>query len=152
MAVQGAFILFQRGLLHLQDANVDLDAGGLKAVLLTSAQAMTNAFVGASADCRYADLTGELATANGYTVGGVTLAGVVLSITGGYVKFSSNPISWTLTGAGVTFKYLVIYDNLSTNKNLICFTDMDTAGGNVSPIAGALTVTPDGNGIFRSIN
>lgn len=150
MAVQGAFTLFTRGLLRIEDATVDLDTHALKAVLLTSAQALTAAFVGTSTDCRYSDLTAELATANGYTVAGVALAGVTLSISGVFVKFTANPISWTLTGAGVTFKYLVIYSDTAANKNLICFCDMDTGGGSVSPVAGALTVTPDTNGIFRS--
>lgn len=146
----GAFTLFQRGILRLLDGTIDLDSHSLKAVLTTSAQALSGGFTGASGDCRYADLTAELATANGYTAGGVALTGVSLAIAGSYVKFTANPISWSLTNS-ITFKYLAIYDDTAANKNLLCFVDMDTGGGSVSPGAGPLSVTPDANGIIRAI-
>lgn len=149
MATQGDFVVFDYGILNMQDAEIDLTNGSLKAVLLGSAQALTKAFVGASGDCRYSDLTAELATLNGYTVGGALLANKTLVVTGGFIKFSCDPISWTLTGT-ITFKYFGIYDDASPNKNLLCFCDMDTSGGSVSPTTGILQVTPHVNGIFRS--
>jgi len=146
----GSFTLFQQGLMRWQDGTIDPDSHTLKAVLCTSSQALSSTFVGSSGDCRYADLTAERTTANGYTVGGVTLTGVALSIASTFVKLTSSVWSWTLTGGGITYKYLVIYDDTSANKNLLAFVDMDTGGGSISPGTGTLQYTPDSNGIVRS--
>lgn len=56
----------------------NISADALKAALTSSTQALSVGFTGASGDARYADLTAELATGNGYTAGGQALAAVVL--------------------------------------------------------------------------
>lgn len=50
----------------------------------------------------YADLTDELGTANGYTAGGVALAGPALAayLTTGF-KFSTDDASWTASGGSI---------------------------------------------------
>ena len=64
--------------------------------------------------------TGELATANGYTQGGVTIATytVGLSTDTAYVDFSTDP-TWTATSTGFTADCAVIY-NSSRSNHVLC--------------------------------
>lgn len=145
----GSFTLFRLGLLKITNSLVDLDADTFKMVLGTSSQAFTDTFVGSSTDARYADLTAELATAGGYTSGGATLSGISVIQSGAYVNWQANPISWTISST-ITFKWGVIYDDTTPNKDLICFLDFDTGGGSVSPVSGILQVSPASSVIFRN--
>jgi hypothetical protein len=93
--------------------------------------------------------TGELATSNGYTQGGQTIATytVGLSSNTAYVTFTTNP-SWTATGAGFTADTAVIYDSTRSN-HIVCilsFGSTTASGGGTFtvqlPAAGAsATVT-----------
>ncbi len=143
----GPFTWFDAALDKIAKNVIRLDTGTFKAVLVTEVQAIGPTFVGGSGDCRYADLTNELATANGYTAGGLTLAGVTFSRTAGVVKFTANPIDWTLTNT-ISYKYLIILQD-NTNDDLLCFLDANTASGSAlaTPTAGSLIVTPHANGI-----
>lgn len=78
MAV-GDYFLFDRALKKLIDGTINLETMAVNAILTTNAQAIDKTFLGSSGDARYADLTAELTTANGYTVGGVALSNVVMS-------------------------------------------------------------------------
>lgn len=90
--------------------------------------------------------TGELATANGYTQGGVTLSGftVGLSSTTAYLTWS-NP-SWTATSTGFTSDCAVIYDSSNSNHVLavLSFGSTTASGGGTFtvslPAAGASAV------------
>lgn len=149
MAIQGPFVVFDRAKMYFADGTgLLLPASAFKAVLATSSQAIDHTFVGASADCRYADLTAELATANGYTAAGLTLSGVAISRSSApVVEWTTANAVWTLTNT-ITFKYFLIYNNTVANKNLIGYCDMDTTPGSISPIAGTLTIQPNGSGWF----
>lgn len=57
------------------------------------------------------------------------------------VAWDSADLVWTLTGGGITFKYIVIYDNTDANKSIVAISNMDTGGGSVAALAGTLTVT-----------
>lgn len=127
------------------DGTISLKNDTFKLVLTTSAQAIDATFLGSSADCRYADLTNELSTANGYTAGGLTLTSDTLTRT--TTTQTNDTVAWdtadavfTLTGGGITHKYALIYSNTATNKDLVCFCDMDTGGGSISPLAGTYTI------------
>ncbi len=59
----------------------------------------------------YADATGELATANGYTAGGTALAGVTIGQTGGVTKFTAAAaqVLWTASGGSIpAWRYMLI--------------------------------------------
>jgi hypothetical protein len=117
---------------------IRLGADSFSIVLCTAAQTLTPSFVGASGDARYADLTAELSSGNGYTKGGQPLTFVTLLRTGAGVAGDTvawdcaNP-QWPLLGAGVIHKYAVIYDTTAPNHDLVAMCDMDTGGGSVNP-------------------
>jgi hypothetical protein len=144
MSNQGPFVFFNKAKLKVLNGSVSLATDSFQAVLLTSAQALSASFTGASGAARYSDLTAEVANANGYTNGGQALAGVTLALSGGTVTWNASNVTWNLTGTGITFKYFVIFDNTAATKDLVCFCDMDTTGGSISPLAGSATLALTG--------
>lgn len=78
------------------------------------------------------------------TGGGLT--GAKLNITmGSYLSFAAP--SWT--GATLVAKYMSIYDNTATNKDLLASVDLETTSGTgVSTTAGTLTYTPNAGGFL----
>lgn len=142
----GVITLFNIAKEKLADGTFDLDSQTFKVVLCDSSQALSASFAGTSTDCRYADLTGELSTANGYTAGGLTLT-TTWTRSSGTMTFDADDAAWTLTGAGITYKYAVIYAD-NTNDDLLCFFDVDTGGGSISPSAGAHTLQWNASGLF----
>lgn len=119
------------------DGTVDLDSHAFKCVLLGSAQALDATFVGASGNAQYSDLTAELATANGYTNGGLALtAPSIGSPSATSRKWSTADASWTLTGS-LTVKYAAIFDDTLANKDLLCFCDFNVGGA-----AQVITISP----------
>ena len=71
---------------------------------------------------------GELANGNGYTQGGFPLTGVTSSQTGGTYKLDANDAAWTASGGDLgtnldTFRYVVLYDDSATFKNVIGYWD-----------------------------
>lgn len=94
---------------------------------------LSSAYVPSMAHLNYTDLTEELPTANGYTIGGLTLTGK--SITGNIFK-ADNP-SWVATGTLVAF-YWVLYDDSGT-KPLIAYGELNNNSGsplNVTTLIG----------------
>jgi len=147
MATQGPLTWFDLALDKIADGTIDLTTDTFKAVLLASTQAISKTFAGASTDGRYADLTAELATASGYTAGGVALTTVTLTRSGSTVTWDADAFGWTLSGT-ITFKYVAIYSDTATNKDLLCFCDMDTGGGSISALTGTLQYTPSVSGLL----
>lgn len=73
----------------------------------------------------FADATSELSTANGYTAGGATLASKTASYnaTGNVTTFGCALITWTASGAGITFRYVVFRDATIASEPLIGYLD-----------------------------
>lgn len=141
----GAFVFFNIAKGRLPVATITSDT--FKAVLTTSSQALAATFTGSSGQARYADLTAELATANGYTAGGAALASLTWTQATATWTWDAADTAWTLTGA-ITFKYIVIFDDTVANDPLVGFIDCDTGGGSISPAAGTLTIQWNASGIF----
>jgi len=76
--------------------------------------------------------TGELATANGYTQGGITIATytVGLSTDTAYVDWTVDP-SWTATSTGFTADAAIIYNSTRSNHVLcvLSFGSTTASGG-----------------------
>ncbi len=140
----GNWIVFNIAKKKLADGTFDLDSQTFKMALTTSAQALDATFAGTSTDCRYADLTAEVASGGGYTTGGKTLTATWTRATG-TITFDVDDQAWT--SSTITAKYAVIY--LTTgNADLLCVVDLDTGGGSVSTTAGTLTITINASGVF----
>lgn len=139
----GAWQVFRRAKTKLLNGLFDLDSNTFKMALTTASQALTDDFAGSSTDCRYADLTNEVANGNGYTTGGKTLT-PSLTRSGATVTWDVDDQSWT--SSTITAKYAVIYAD-NTNDDLLAFCELDT-GGSVSTTNGTLAVTIHANGVF----
>jgi hypothetical protein len=143
MAVQGPTNIFDRALSKIDDGTIKLYSDTFHYVLCTSSQALAYTFTGSSGDARYADLTGELVV-SGYTAGGVALtAGSVFRASATQAAFTSSTASFSF-GATPTFKYGLIVDWTSTNKDLVAMCDFDTGGGSISPASVPWAMNPDG--------
>lgn len=144
------FTVFNKARKKLGDGTIDLDTHTFKVMLCGSSQSIAANFAGTSTDCRKADLTGELSTANGYTAAGATLGSVTWTESSGVITFDAADTAWTLTGAGITYKYIIIYDDTATNDDLLGFVNVDDSGGSatISPAAGVHTVTWNASGLF----
>lgn len=110
------FTKFQPFVEALAEKKHDLGADTLKVMLTLSAPLVTNAVK--------ADLT-EIAAGNGYTAGG-NAASITSSAqtSGTYKLVLGDPATWTATGGAIAnFRYAVLYNDTSTNKDLIGFWD-----------------------------
>lgn len=71
-----------------------------------------------------ASVTGELSTGNGYTNGGLTMAGKVASTSGGVYTLTCTDPAWTASGGSIgPFRYCILYNDTATNDELICYMD-----------------------------
>lgn len=141
----GSWTVFNLAKKHLADGVFDLDTNTYKMALTTSAQALAATFVGSSTDCRYADLTNEVASGGGYTTGGKTLTATWTQSTG-TITFDVDDQAWT--SSTITARYAVIYDNTTANKNLLAFCLLDSTPADVSTVSGTLTITINASGVF----
>jgi hypothetical protein len=69
-----------------------------------------------------ANLT-EISAGNGYTAGGSQATQVSSAQTGGLYKLVLNDVVFTATGAIGPFRYVVLYNDTATNKELIGWYD-----------------------------
>jgi len=151
MAV-GAATWFDRAVRRGFDVGpFDLNGTDLYMILTTAAQALTRSFTGGSGDCRYADFTAELATAFGYTNGGLAFTAPAINVVGTDQFFDSDPLTWALS-ATISARYAVCIDKLSANDNALFFFDLNTslgAGVNASIGPPTLILTPDPDGWLK---
>jgi hypothetical protein len=96
-------LAFPLGWLNVFEAPIDIEAATNKLTLHTATMAPDRDTWDFEAD-----LTNELATANGYTVGGVTIGSVAMTYDSAtdQIRLDSADPSWTFS-ANVTFRYAV---------------------------------------------
>lgn len=136
----GNWIVYRSFKELMGDNTIDMDGDTFKCALLS------DTYTPSLAHDEYADLTGELSTANGYTATGVALGSVTWASSGGTTTFDAADIAWTITGAGVTIRYAVIYSDTSTGDKLVAYCDL--YGANQAIPAGTFTITLNASGIL----
>jgi hypothetical protein len=116
---------------------VSLTADTIKCALFDNSGSFT------ATDTTYGT-TNELATANGYTQGGATLANKAVSGTT-TVKWTADATQWTATGAGFSAYHAKLYSTTNSSRLIahINFGGVQTASG-----GGTFTITWDAGGIF----
>ena len=142
----GAFTLYSKSVQAMSEKKFDLSADTFVVTL------HTNSYVpAADTDALWSDVSAsEMATAAGYTAGGLVLASETDTLTVATVKFTAASPSWATFSAG-PFRYAVITHRVAgalvAGDLLLCFSDL-TGGGSISGIGGSYTITISGSGIF----
>lgn len=98
----GTWTITNQGLKDLINGTFDVDAAGVYTCILVASTSNISA-----SSTTMAAVTGELATANGYTAGGI---GIALTITGTspyQISFVSNPV-WTASGGSIVARWAVV--------------------------------------------
>lgn len=100
---------------------------------------------------KLADLTNEVANANGYLTGGIALTSVLLSRSGNVVKFDCDNPVWTASGGSITARFAVIYRNTTDGtivKPIYAVCLLDTAPADVTATdTNTFTVTINAGGV-----
>jgi hypothetical protein len=126
--------------IKLLNSTFDLDSTAYKCALTTSASNIS------AASTTWAGVTGEVASGNGYTTGGILVSPLVLAGTSSVtVKFGTNP-TWTASGSGITARYAVLYRN---TNDVVCYCLLDATPADVVITSGnTLTIDSITNSIF----
>ena len=149
MAAAGKFKVCERAKLHFADGTAfSFAAETIKMALFTSAS-NANTLSGSE---KLADLTNEVANANGYTTGGATLAAPSWANVAGTETFSAGNGSWTAAGGSITARFAVVYISGTVGgivNPILCVSLLDTTPADVTVADGqVLTVTINASGIF----
>jgi len=118
----------------------DIDSDTYKVALFLSTSNI------AATSTTYAGLTNEVASANGYTTGGITVSALVLSgTTSVTAKFGTNPV-WTASGGSITARFAVLYES---GGDVVCYCLLDSSPADVTATSGnTLTIDSITNPIF----
>ena len=147
MAAPGALVFFNAFKKYIADGTIDLDSDTINVALFTSSLTPN-----VSTQAKFADLTNELTTANGYNAGGQALANKSVTQAGGTATFDADDHTWSATGSGLTARYEVLYKVGTANgvvNPLIGYRLLDSAPADVAIAAGnSLVVVENAAGIF----
>lgn len=145
----GKWKLYDLAKKRIGDGTIDLDTNGFKMLLFSSASNANTLSVGTGL---LADLTNQLATANGYTAGGITLTGVTWTNSGGVETFTFAAPVWSASGGSIAARFAVIIQSGTFNgvtDALVAVCLLDTTPADVTATAGnTLTITPNASGAF----
>jgi hypothetical protein len=133
----GAWTIYNEFKLTLGKKAMDLINDAFKVSLLTSS---SNAGSASLTTAQYATLTNELTTANGYTAGGTSVT-PSWTASSGTMTFDTTDASWTASGGSIVARFAVLYDNTSTNKDLVAYCLLDSTPADVTTSTGnSLTI------------
>ena len=122
----------------LLDGSFDLDTDTFKIALYTSDWSAASATTYTT--------TNEVATAYGYTQGGITINQLALSGTTTVTVDNSVSIVWTASGGSIVARYAAIYEN---GGKFLCYCLLDSSPADVTVTTGnTLTITMNASGIF----
>lgn len=142
-----AFTLYSNAVLEISKGQMNLSADTFVVALIGSGYTPAP-----NTDALWSAVSAnELATAGGYTAGGVVLASETDTLTGGAVTFTATSPSWASFTAG-PFRYAVICrragGSLVSGDLLLCYSDL-TGSGTITGAGGTFTITISGSGIFQ---
>ena len=147
----GKWKIYDVAKLWLSDGTFDLDLNTNWNVALCSSTSNANTLSLASPI--YANLTNELTTANGYTVGGVAVT-PTWTQSGGTATFDSTDPQWTASGGSITARFAVLYKNATVNtivKPLMCVCLLDTTPADVTATTGnTFTIVMNASGLWAA--
>lgn len=121
----------------LLDGSFDLDTDTFKIALFTSAWDGPGATTYAT--------TNEVATAYGYTQGGITINQMALSGTSTVTVNNSAAIVWTASGGSIVARYAAIYEN---GGKFLCYCLLDSSPADVTTTDGNTLTITNASGIF----
>jgi hypothetical protein len=118
----------------------DIDSDTYKCALFLSTSNIS------ASSTTYAGVTNEVASANGYTTGGITVSPLALSgTTSVTVKFGTNPV-WTASGGSITARFAVLYES---GGDVVAYCLLDSTPADVTATSGnTLTVDATTNPVF----
>ncbi len=138
-----AWVVHDRVKEYAGDGTVDFDNDTFVMRLASSASNIATTSV---ADAT--TVTNELATANGYTSGGQTVA-VTWSRSGGTVTFDCADGVWAASGGAITGRYAYIVDTTTTPDEVVCHSLLDNTPADVTASDGNnFTVQVNASGVF----
>lgn len=130
----------------LGNKEIDLDSDTFKVILTSSSYSPD-----AATHDEYADVTNELATANGYTQNNKTIGSPTWSNSGGTLTWDGADVTWTASGGSITARYAVIFDDTATSDPLVCYILLDNSPADVTATTGnTLTLTWNASGLFSA--
>lgn len=142
----GAWTAYSKSVLALTKGSFNLSSDTLVLILATGSYTPAP-----NTDALYSDVSAnELATANGYTVGGVALSSVTDTLATATTTLTSAAATWSAFSA--TFRYGVIIrragGSLVSGDLLLAYSDLG-GGSNITGGGGTLTVTMNASGILQ---
>lgn len=135
----GSWTIYNEFKETLGKKTLDMVNDAFKVALFTSA---SNAGAATLATAQYATLTNQVANANGYTTTGTSVTPSWTRSTG-TVTFDTSDATWTAAGGSIVARIAVVYDNTSTNKDLIAYCLLDATPADVT--------TTDGNSLTLQV-
>ena len=150
MAAAGKWKLYEVAKKHLADGTFDLDAASSwKLALFLSTSNANTLSVGTNV---YGDLTNEVAQANGYLTGGITITATTWTNVSGTITFDCDDVTFNASGGPITARFAVIYWNATVNtfvKPLLCVCLLDATPADVTATDGnPLNVVMNASGLF----
>lgn len=114
---------------------------------------LTSTYTFAATHNVYGDLTNELTTTGGYTIGGSAIGSLTLTQASAVTNLTGSNVVWTASGGGIAaFRYAVGYLNATVNavvKPLLFAIDNNGADVPATTAPNTLTVTWNGTGVFQ---
>lgn len=135
----GAWTFVNTGRTNLINGTFDTDTDSFKVALLQSTSNIS------TSSTTYAALTNEVASANGYTTGGIAVTLTLAGTTTVTVDFATDPV-WTASGGSITARFAVLYE---VGGNVVAYSLLDSTPADVTATTGnTLTVAASASGVF----